>query len=88
MPPQLTKESNGVAISMPCASPRCPHRAKTWVSDNRFGPVNENGERGAWFCPACVLIELPDSAFVVSATVAWDAWAEIEAVRDATGGQS
>jgi hypothetical protein len=30
---------------------------------------------------------LPDAAFIVPATIAWDAWAEIEAMENAVDGE-
>ncbi|NBU45783.1 MAG: hypothetical protein EBS37_17240 [Betaproteobacteria bacterium] len=74
--------------SVPCATPKCTGDGTKWCDDERFIPFAEDARAGAWFCRPCSWQpKLPDSAFVVPATAAWDAWAEIEAMENAVDGE-
>lgn len=72
--------------NVPCATPKCAHAGIVWCPDDRFIPFAEGERAGAWFCAICSSkpkAGLDASAFIVSPTIAWDAWAEIEAMENA-----
>jgi len=52
-------------------------------------PFAEDEHAGAWFCRECSWKPKRDldAAFIVPATIAWDAWAEIEAMENAVDGE-
>ena len=74
--------------NVPCASPKCTSNGTVWCDDARFIPFAEDERAGAWFCRACSWQpKCGDEAFIVPATFAWDAWAEIEAMENAVDGK-
>jgi len=76
--------------NVPCAYPKCAGNGTVWSDDARFIPFAENGHAGAWLCRECSWKpkrELDASAFMIPATIAWDAWAEIEAMENAVDGE-
>ena len=76
--------------NVPCASPKCKDNGTVWCDEDRFIPFAEDEHAGAWFCRPCSWkpkLGLDASAFIVPATFAWDAWAEIEAIGNAVDGE-
>lgn len=75
--------------SVPCATPKCVRDGTKWCPDAWFISFAEDEHAGAWFCRECSWQpKLPDTAFSVPATIAWDAWAEIEAMGNAVDGEA
>ena len=76
--------------NVPCAAPKCAGAGTVWCEDDRFVPYSEGECAGAWFCRQCSgkpRCGLEDSAFIVSPTLGWDAWAYLEAMENAVKGQ-
>ena len=76
--------------NVPCAGPKCTSNATVWCPDDRFIPFDEDERAGAWFCGSCAWkpkCGVDDEAFIIPATFAWDAWAEIEAMENAVDGE-
>jgi len=76
--------------NVPCAWPKCARNATKWCPDARFIAFAEDEHAGAWFCRECSWKpkrDLDASAFIVAATFAWDAWADIEAMENAVDGE-
>lgn len=76
--------------NVPCASPKCTGFGIKWCPDDRFIPFAAGERAGAWFCRECAWKPrsgLDDSAFIVPANFAWDAWGEIEAIENAVEGE-
>ena len=75
--------------NVPCATPKCTGTGTKWCDDHRFIPFAEHERAGAWFCRSCAWKpKLPDSAFAVAASAAWNAWAEIDAMDNAVDGEA